>query len=358
MSRGGAEQIVETIATELERRGDEISVIALRPWGKRVSSSGTRRVYYLGSGYGHLSRLPWAVRLSWHAGLFYNPVKYLQLRRILDQERPDVVLTHNLTGFGFSILRLFARHRHIHTVHDIQLLHPSGLLMYGQERMIDSRAARMYQRLIAKAFPRSSRIIFPSMWLEQLHLSRDMFSANQRRVLQNPILLDRHRDRTSSGKGFRFLYVGQLEQHKGVMLLLRAFSQLGGDVRLTVVGEGSLLAECRAKYGETIEFAGRLPHEKIRSAMAAADCLVVPSLCYENLPTVILEAQAVGLPVIASNLGGIPELLPEECVFAPEEKALGQALESAVRNSPTSVPAPFLVSPADYVTQILDSISE
>jgi len=49
--------------------------------------------------------------------------------------------------------------------------------------------------------------------------------------------------------------------------------------------------------------------------MRQTQCLVVPSLCYENQPTVILEAQQVGLPVIASNIGGIPEMIDEKFLF-------------------------------------------
>ena len=53
----------------------------------------------------------------------------------------------------------------------------------------------------------------------------------------------------------------------------------------------------------------------MQELMCRAKCLVVPSLCYENQPTVIIEAQQNGLPVIASDIGGIPEILKPEFLF-------------------------------------------
>jgi glycosyltransferase involved in cell wall biosynthesis len=63
---------------------------------------------------------------------------------------------------------------------------------------------------------------------------------------------------------------------------------------------------------------GHNRRDEVKKIMKAADCLVVPSLCYENYPTVILEARGVLLPVIGSNFGGIKEMIKnEKFLFIP-----------------------------------------
>lgn len=95
------------------------------------------------------------------------------------------------------------------------------------------------------------------------------------------------------------LLVGRNDPVKGVKYLMEAFSKIERDFpdfKLVLVGEG--LTE------------GKLPLEKVREKMKNCYCLAVPSLS-EGLPRVILEAMALGKPVIASRVGGIPELVKD-----------------------------------------------
>jgi len=107
------------------------------------------------------------------------------------------------------------------------------------------------------------------------------------------------------------LYVGQLEEHKGLRVLMEAWHAV--DANLGIVGSGELESEVETftKERSGITFYGRRSPIEVRSLMARARLLVVPSLCYENAPTVIMEALSLGTPVVASNIGGIPELIRE-----------------------------------------------
>ena len=148
-----------------------------------------------------------------------------------------------------------------------------------------------------------------------------------------------------------FLYVGQIERHKGVELLINAFKKLEGDYGLLIVGPGSMLEELKENTKDArIKFLGSKSKEEVRELMQKADCLVVPSLCYENSPTVIYEAFANNLPVIASDLGGIPELLDENCLFKPEEDELLQKLKDFKKSSQKPVKS---MSAEEYVERIL-----
>jgi glycosyltransferase involved in cell wall biosynthesis len=106
------------------------------------------------------------------------------------------------------------------------------------------------------------------------------------------------------------LCVGRLVSQKGVDLLLEAWRRLGQTgLKLVLVGDGPLRARLERLRIPGVHFTGHLPAAEVRSRMLAGRALVFPSRSYEGQPLVILEALAAGLPVLASDLGGMPELL-------------------------------------------------
>ena len=116
------------------------------------------------------------------------------------------------------------------------------------------------------------------------------------------------------------VYIGRLDEEKGVNHLLSAMQQLYNkrqDTLLYIIGDGSQADDYRSwcqqhNMQETVHFAGKQPHDSIALWLNAADLFVLPSL-REGCPNVILEALACGTPVTASRVGGIPELLSDEC---------------------------------------------
>jgi colanic acid/amylovoran biosynthesis glycosyltransferase len=120
------------------------------------------------------------------------------------------------------------------------------------------------------------------------------------------------------------LFIGRLVPRKGLDVLLRALARLerAEDVRLTVVGDGPQRSRLEALAGELgltarVAFRGVLPAAGVRAALEAADVLVVPSRTLadgeaEGSPTVLKEALAVGVAVVATDNGGTAEVLPPE----------------------------------------------
>ncbi len=111
------------------------------------------------------------------------------------------------------------------------------------------------------------------------------------------------------GRGGFALFVGRLSPEKGIATLLSAWKHARSSIRLKVVGDGPLAGEVAQAAGGSIEYLGAQPRERILTWMRDAAFLVFPSVCYEGLPMVIVEAFSVGLPVIASNLGSMASLV-------------------------------------------------
>ena len=110
----------------------------------------------------------------------------------------------------------------------------------------------------------------------------------------------------------RVLFVGRLAAQKGVSTLLDAVPLLRTGAAVALVGDGPQRAALERQAGhlgaDRVRFQGFVPHAEVPAWLAAADVLVLPSV-YEELGSVLLEAMAAGLPVVASAVGGIPDAL-------------------------------------------------
>jgi glycosyltransferase involved in cell wall biosynthesis len=99
-----------------------------------------------------------------------------------------------------------------------------------------------------------------------------------------------------------------LSVEKGIAQLLDAWENwVPGTLELTVVGDGPLRSELESRRVPNVRFEGRLSSADLRRLMLSARALVFPSIWYEGQPMVLLEAMAAGLPLLVSNIGGIPE---------------------------------------------------
>jgi len=324
-NRGGAERVVELIAGGLWEAGHEVFLITTLPISRKHKNTKTQKhkntkIYYISALYYNLNFLPKVLRLFWHIGDMFDVGSYFKVKSILKKEKPDVVMTHNLKGVGYLIPKVIKRLglKHIHTLHDIQLLHPSGLMLYGKEKQIDSVLAKMYAGVCRWLFGSPDTVISPSKWLMKMHTDRGFFKDAKQVIIFNPvhkteiqIVKDQY-----DNKIFNFLYVGQIEKHKGILFLIKVFQMLceeldGVNCELVIIGDGSKMKQAKklSSNNKNIRLLGKQSKKEVKNLMQKADCLVVPSLCYENSPTVIYEALSIGLPVIASRIGGITELI-------------------------------------------------
>lgn len=142
------------------------------------------------------------------------------------------------------------------------------------------------------------------------------------------------------GSGNYVLFVGRLSEEKGIACLLQAWKALRPKLRLIIAGDGPLAPIVRdyASTDRSVEWLGFLNRPQILDLMANAFALIFPSVWFEAFPMVLAEALAKALPVIASNLGSMAEIITHRktgLLFAPGSPLdLASALQWALTHRP------------------------
>lgn len=327
-SRGGADKIARSMFDGFLAEGDEVFFIATEPRTNRLKSS-EYRGYFLSSLFFDLKNMPKTLRLFWHIYDMFNILNYYKIKNILKIEKPDLVISHNLKGIGYLTPRAIEKQKikHYHVLHDIQLIHPSGLMMFGQEKILDSFFCRVHSYFSACLFKSIDAVISPSKWLLEIHKSKKIFLHTRSFVIPNPVKLSPSIDLAIKNPKPVFLFVGEIEVHKGVKFLIDVAKDIhkkGLDFELMLIGAGTYSHEVKKeaeKFG-FIKYLGKQDNNEAMKRIKSATTLIMPSLCYENSPTVIYEACQQKTPVIASRIGGITELIHHlgGALFNPGDK--------------------------------------
>ena len=132
-----------------------------------------------------------------------------------------------------------------------------------------------------------------------------------------------------------FLYVGRLSKEKGVDILVDAWRRAATGVPLVIAGTGPLEQQLREICANepSVRFLGRQPIEKVYRHMGDALALCFPSLWYEGMPRVIIEAFAVATPVISSRLGSMREMIEDGCTGLLAEPGDVESFADALRQA-------------------------
>jgi glycosyltransferase involved in cell wall biosynthesis len=214
------------------------------------------------------------------------------------------------------------------------------------------------ERLLERS---SDVLLFESAYIARLFGERVGGSHALRHIVLNGIGAAEGQPVTPVPDAADFVYVGELRYHKAINVLLEALAVVidrsGQPARLDVVGSGpdeeALKQQMRdLGLAAQVRFLGRLP---AREAFALGRTLVVPSLA-ESLPYVVLEAAAAGVPMIATRVGGVPEIFGPQAgdlVPAGEVAPLAQAMIAALEGDQTLRRA----KAAELSTYVLDQFS-
>jgi glycosyltransferase involved in cell wall biosynthesis len=318
-ARGGTETVVKLISRSLAAYG-QVVLITSHPHrdefeekdGLKIYRFNPKNFYYLLDDY----RQPYFKKFFWHLkdlGAFGLRRK---LKKLIKAERPDVILTHNLKGLGLGLFKTVSRSKilHCHTLHDYQLLEPHGsMFRNGHGSGLKGFGYQFYRLITRSLIGSPETVIAPSKFVLDKHLKYGFFKDSVKKLaLPNPVGGSFPQISRQKSDYLRVVYLGQVEEHKGVEFLTAAFKKFNDRrFKLDVYGDGSRLAEVKrlAAGDSRIRIHGHIDHKDLSELFGKTDILVVPSLWWENSPTVIYEAYLHKVPVIVSAAGGSKELV-------------------------------------------------
>ncbi len=315
---GGAEITLKSIVEGIQRRGHEVVVLATGG-GKGLSVDEVDGVKVYRAGIEN-DYWPFAekekgslAKMSWHWKDRCNKEMAAFVRQVVELERPDVASCHNLTGFSVAAWAALERE----SVPVIQVLHDLYLLCF-RSIMFKNDESCVSQCLSCKIFRlrhgRRSRAVDAVVGVSRYVLDRligyDYFEGADKLVINNARSIAPVAIRDAAPTGLVIGFIGTIVKSKGVEWLISSFKRLNDSsatLRIAGRGEGSYIAQLKRLAGDAnVDFVG---YAKPSEFFGGIDICVVPSLWPDTFPGVAFEALAYNVPVIATNKGGLPEIV-------------------------------------------------
>jgi glycosyltransferase involved in cell wall biosynthesis len=236
----------------------------------------------------------------------YDVLAMGRLARVCRQAHPNVLHGHGAKGGAFARLvvapDLDQNAIRVYTPHGGSFNYNPGTL-----------AHRVFMQVEARLAPRTDAFLFESGYVAERFDAFVGATSQLTRIVHNGISEAEFEPVVRASDPFDLLYLGELRQAKGIDTLFNALAlawrEHGRRLTLLVVGSGPLEAtlQAHAQAAGLADVITLAPPQPIRAALAQARLMVIPSRA-ESLPYVILEAAAAAQPLIATNVGGIPEI--------------------------------------------------
>lgn len=280
---------------------------------------------------------------------------YREISELIDRTRPSVAHFHNtfplITSSAYAACR-DAGVAVVQTLHNFRLVCPGAMLFREnrpcEECLTGSLLPALRHRCYRQSLPATATVVrmlqvnrrrgtyrsLVNRYIALTNFARERFVAGGlpgERIEIKPNGLSQP-PRPGDGRGGYAVFVGRLGEEKGVRVLLEAWRRLS-DVPLKIVGDGPLRAELEEfsrRHALNVAFTGRLPRQEVAEIVGGAAIAVLPSLCYEGLPMVAIEAFACGTPVIASRIGSLTEIVGAGRIGRLFEAGNAAALASTV----------------------------
>jgi glycosyltransferase involved in cell wall biosynthesis len=315
---GGLFRHVIDLARGQAQRGHQVGIVAdSSTGGARADAAFASLDLALG-----LTRVP----MSRHIGLSDLAAQRLVALRAA-QTSADVLHGHGAKGGAYARLAPGGRAIRVYTPH-------GGSLHYDRR----SPVGMMYLALEQVLMRRTELFLFESAFGRDAFAAKIGAPSGLVRVVHNGVTADEFVAVTPQADATDLVFVGELRVLKGVDVLLDALALLAREGRrfsATIVGDGPDAAAFKAQAERlglaSVRFPGSMP---ARAAFALGRCLAVPSRA-ESLPYIVLEAAAAGVPVITTNVGGIPEIFgPQANLLVPpaDVSALAHAIAALVND--------------------------
>lgn len=330
---GGAETYMINLGECLLSRGHQVEYFGMADSRNVV---GNRWDAYAPNVDFHSDRSGPSQRIRQALDSIYSPKACMEIRRVLERFQPDIVHFNNI-NFQLTPAILYEVRRQnipmIWTVHDPQIACPCHRFYIESEGKICERCGKgnflycVKNKCLQNSLSKSVIAALESYYyhlrrtyhLVDLYLcpsefiQRKMMVAGlkESRTLVLYNYANKSPDMAKLAKKEKYiLYFGRLSREKGVLSLLRVCARLP-EVTLLIAGTGPLEDTVREKAQQytNIQYVGYKKDKELRELIANAAFCVLPSEWYENCPMSVVESQALGTPVIGSDLGGTKELI-------------------------------------------------
>lgn len=303
-SVGGVETIVRNVSEELAKRGHEVHVITT-PFDvttmKKVSEYGVEER----NGVIVHKLKPGKLRLGY--------ARFLEgLKDSIYKVKPEIVHSHNLHPHLFQLARWKSELKYKLVV---ELHHPAIELDFFIQKMLMPFAVTMLKKYSKAIDVFIAHTILEKKWLNAKGIHEDKIKIVRFPAIPSS-LIDRYN--TPSESLNDVIYVGRVVYRKGLHVLIKALSEVKrvcGEVRSTIVGPSdprylskliALVKQLRLE--NSITFKGVVQEEEKYRIIKNHKVLVLPSI-RDYTPSVLIESQALGVPVVATNVGAIPEMV-------------------------------------------------
>lgn len=254
---------------------------------------------------------------------------WARLMFLIRRLKPDVLHGHGAKAGAFIRLRPVSKDNiRVYTPHGGSLHYP-----------LDTLKGAIYGRLERALMNSTELFLFESAFARNTYQRTIGTPAGLVRCVFNGVSADEFDPIDKAADATDVVYVGEFRHIKGADLLIDAVARLRADgkpVTLTLAGDGEELGALKAQVqrlglAEAVRFIG---HVKARYGFSKGNLLVVPSRG-DSMPYVVIEAAAAGIPMIAANIGGIPEIFGThaDALFAPSKVgAMADAIKTALEN--------------------------
>jgi glycosyltransferase involved in cell wall biosynthesis len=350
---GGDAMYIYRLSNELARQGHSVDVIHCKDAYRVLENGGPKghfpnhpnvTVYPMKSRAGFLSPL-----LTQQTGMPF--LKNHVLKEKLNNDGYDVIHYHNMSLIGIRALA-YGNAVKLYTTHEHWLVCPMHVLWkYNRAvcrkrnclscQILGKRPPQLwrYTGLLEETLRNVDTFISPSRFTKTKHLDLGLDIP----IVHIPYFLPKPRqsqvvstvERGGPSDRPYFLFVGRLEKIKGLQNLIPIF-KTHRQYDLLIAGDGeyenTLKQDVRGVAN--IKFLGRLDHRTLQNLYRNAVALIVPSICYEVFGIIIIEAFSMKTPVIANNLGAMPEVIEDSgggFVYGNEEE-LAEAMEKLAHN--------------------------
>ncbi|MGQ9603001.1 MAG: glycosyltransferase family 4 protein [bacterium] len=356
--RGGSERYYFDLCALLESRDHKILHFSMHHLRNRQSD---QQAYFvsnidLNSPMSALGKIRAAARI-----IYSNEAKR-NFSKLIDDFKPDIIHFHNITRqISPSVIDVGASKGipMIQTVHDLYLLCPAHSFYVNQHvcelckegsywhcivrKCIDGKLSssilgsiESYLHSWLGLYKKIAKMITPSLFLKK---KIEVLKWTAEKTVHLPYFIPWAPDYSNHDDGY-VLFAGRISDEKGVGTVIEA-AKLLRDIRFVIAGEGPRLQHYREMVSlfalSNVSFKGYADSEMMENLLKGASCVIMPSVSYENLPLIILEAFARGKPVVGSNCGGIPEMVKDGetgFLFKPADGvSLAECLQRITRDS-------------------------